>query len=264
MDEPSVPSAARTLARDSLLVAPGYVIPGIVSLIGVPVLFGLLGAANYGIWALMNSIASGVPPIATSSVEALTLRYGHRSDGGFRLRELVVSVGASAGIGAALGRIFVPDASTAAVAITGSLAVAISVYLLWMARLQSGLRFGAVSAVASIRAVIGLALAVAAAMATGSATVAVAGLATGISVTVLASAIVTNRRQLPRAPVAIQARKSSTGRLSFGLGSVVVAVGLFELSVGDRFVMATFSNLSDLGIYAAVDTVEDLILRFLP
>ena len=48
----------RPVLRDSILVAPSYVVPGVVSLLLVGLLFATLGAAQYGVWALMFALAS--------------------------------------------------------------------------------------------------------------------------------------------------------------------------------------------------------------
>src|SRR4051812_34152946 len=108
------PNAQRAL-RDSVLVAPGYLVPGIATLLGVPILFRTLGAAQYGLWSLINAIASGVPPLTTSSVEALTLRFGHRDQHDNRIRERVVAASASGALGAILAILFIPDGSVGTV-----------------------------------------------------------------------------------------------------------------------------------------------------
>ena len=257
------PNARRAL-RDSILVAPGYLVPGIATLIGVPILFRTLGAAEYGLWSLINAIASGVPPLTTSSVEALTLRFGHRDQDRRRIRERVVAASASGALGAVLAFLFIPGDSVATVVVTAALSTAVGVYLLWSANLQSGLRFGSASAVASARALLGLALAVLGAVITGSAIAAAWGLTAGFTTAVVASFFLRPPVDRTDGERAQPAPPLGTRRLSYGLGSILVAVGLFELSVGDRFILSALSGMSDVGIYAAVYTIEDLVLRLTP
>ena len=256
---------ARRVVRDTLLVAPGYLVPGMATLIGVPILFRTLGAAQYGLWSLINAIASGVPPLTTSSVEALTIRFSHREHGRHRLAEWGFATSASALLGAILAGLFVPDAPLGTLLVTASLSAAVSVYLIWIASLQARLRFGSSSTAASFRAVVGLALAIAGAVATGSAVIAALGLTAGFVIGILASFV--SRGSVDAEIVtttAAQTTRTSGGRLSYGTASIIVAVGLFVLNVGDRFLLSTLSGLAALGVYAAVYTIEDLVLRLTP
>ena len=253
---------ARRVARDTLLVAPGYLVPGMATLIGVPILFRTLGAAQYGLWSLINAIASGVPPLTTSSVEALTLRFSHREHGRHRLAEWGFATAASALLGAILAGLFVPDAPVGTLLVTASLSAAVSVYLIWIASLQAQLRFGSSSAAASFRAVVGLALAIAGAVATGSAVFAALGLAAGFMIGIVASFV--SGRPASAVTMTAQLDMPSVGRVSYGAASIIVAVGLFVLSFGDRFLLSALAGLADLGVYAAVYTIEDLVLRLTP
>lgn len=258
------PNARRSL-RDSALVAPGYIVPGIATLIGVPILFSTLGAAQYGLWSLMNAIASGVPLVTTSSMEALTLRFGHREQGRDRRWEWILSASASGALGAILAALFIPGGTPAAILATAALSAAVGAYLIWNASLQSGLRFGTSSAMASVRALLGLALAVAAAVLTGSAIVAAWGLTAGFTTAVVASYAL--RRPESERVEEIGGRSMDpipSNRLSYGLGSIIVAVGMFELAAGDRFILSAISGLSGLGVYAAIYTLQDLVLRLTP
>lgn len=258
------PNARRSL-RDSFLVAPGYIVPGIATLIGVPILFGTLGAAQYGLWSLINAIASGVPLLTTSSMEALTLRFGHRAQGRSRTWEWILSASASGALGAILAALFIPGSTPGAILATAALSAAVGVYLIWNASLQSGLRFGTSSTMASVRALLGLTLAVAGAVLTGSAIVAAWGLTAGFISAVVASHVLRRPGSQRVEEVSGQpVGRVPSSRLSYGLGSVIVAVGLFELSVGDRFILSALSGLSELGVYAAIYTLQDLILRLTP
>ena len=70
-----VRSLARRIARDSLTLAPSYVVPGIASLLMIPLLFRPLGAEGYGTWALIYAIANGIPVVTSSWLEAVS--YTH-------------------------------------------------------------------------------------------------------------------------------------------------------------------------------------------
>jgi O-antigen/teichoic acid export membrane protein len=196
-------------------------------------------------------------------MEALTLRFGHREQSRGRRWESVVSASASGALGAILAALFIPEGTVAAVLATAALSAAVGAYLIWNASLQSGLRFGTSSAMASARALFGLALAVAGAALTGSAVVAAWGLTAGFATAVAASYAL---RRPAKAKVAeVRPREPiPSNRFSYGLGSIVIAVGMFELAAGDRFILSAISGLSELGVYAAIYTLQDLVLRLTP
>jgi|GEM_PF-6517152 len=89
------------LARDIVALTPSYLVPGLASLISVPVLFSLLGASGYGLWALIFGIANGVPQLTTSWLESLILRFGHRPGHGMGA-SCYVAAGAASAVGGAL------------------------------------------------------------------------------------------------------------------------------------------------------------------
>src|SRR5215212_3054102 len=77
-DSADLRPAARGLVRlrDIGLLIPAYAVPGVASFVSVPVLFAVLGAPEYGRWALLYGIAAGVPQVTTSWLEARVLRFG--------------------------------------------------------------------------------------------------------------------------------------------------------------------------------------------
>lgn len=249
--------------RDVAFVAPGYVVPGAVSLALVPLLFATLGASEFGLWALMYAVASGVPPLTTSAVEALTLRYAHRAKGAIVREHWLVSLAATAGLGALLAVGLIPVRSTAVVSVSVILAVAIGAYLLSMAHLQSAMRFAAASLAASVRAVVGGALTIAAAVAVGTAVTAAVGMSVGFLVAIGLTSVHWSRSR-PSADGVGRHDAEPSGRLSYGSASLIIAVGLFVLAVGDRFILSFYRPLADVGVYAAVYNLLDLAIRLGP
>ena len=251
--------------RDVVALTPSYLVPGIASLVAVPVLFRLLGASGYGLYALMFAISQGVPQLSTSWLEGLILRFGHRSQAAAGPRALALAAIASAGGGLVLAAIFVPAPDPAVVVATGALTLATGGYLVVIARLQSHLRFAAVSWTASVRSVVGATAAIGAAAVYGSAVSAVVGLAIGFAIGT-ALGLLALRAGRPGGPAHENDSPDRPGddRLRYGLASAVFAVALFILSVGDRFVLSAVRPLAEVGVYAATYTVVDLVFRFAP
>ncbi len=255
------------VVRDSLLLAPSYVVPGLASLISVPVLFVLLGADGYGRWALIFGIANGVPQVTTSWLESLVLRFGHRSDQAIRGSLYVVAPVASAVAGLVLAIVFIPAASQFVAISTAILTVTVGAYLIVIARLQSLLRFGAASRVAVVRATTGAVLSIAAAAVLHESAAAALGLAAGFALGTLDGLLII-RRQGSRESVAgvegVAERSTPREMRVYGFGAAVFAAGSFILAVGDRFVLSMLRPLAEVGIYAATYTIADLVFRLGP
>ena len=270
--QPSMTSKSRgTLFRDSVAVLPTFIIPGLVSLASIPILFGLLGSRDYGRWALMYAIGNGVPQLTTSWLEAVTLRFGHRESSVGRGRVLALALVLSGVIGGAMAIVLIPGSSGSMAVVTAALTVAVGAYLVAIARLQSQLRFGTASAIASARAVAGGVASVVAAALVGSAEASIGGLALAFGLC-SAAALWTRGEERTEAewPVTIDGvEQLDPGHapprlrpyLRYGLASVVLALALFVLSVADRFILAGLRPLSDVGVYAATYAIVDLVFR---
>jgi len=262
-----------------VLLIPGYAVPGVASFLSVPLLFATLGAAEYGRWALLYGIAAGVPQITTSWLEQRLVRFGHRWGRSTDRSRVAIAVAASLVVSVALATIVVPRASMLDVAAAATLTALVSSYVLLIAALQSALAFGSISAAATVRSVLGSALGVIAAAATGSAALAIFGMAAGYAV----GEVIGWLRRSPSAaaaPTAATAPSTSAAppspepgsgegslppeRTSYGVASAVAAVGAYELSVGDRFLLAALRPLGDVGGYAATYSLIDLVGRFVP
>jgi O-antigen/teichoic acid export membrane protein len=255
----SILAGARPVLRDSALVAPSYIVPGLVSFVLVGLLFTLLGAAGYGVWALMFAVASGVPLLTTSATESLILRYRHRGPKAIDPRAIPVSLLATTLVAAVAGALLLPRGDPASIAATSVLSLSIGTYFIRVAQLRADLRFGSASILASTRAIAGGALAVLGAWIAGP-----VGGATGMAVGFLASiALSTWRTRGPDASAPPDPIPVSDQR-AYGMASMVIAVALFILSVGDRFILSVFRPLEDVGVYAAVYTIVDLIIRLAP
>lgn len=258
-------SNVSSLVGDVIALTPSYLVPGVASLITVPVLFNLLGASGYGLYALMYAIANGVPQLSTSWLEALILRFGHRSDGRAGWRAMLVAATGSAAGGMALAAVFVPGSGLPIALATGLMTLATGGYLVVIARLQSQLLFAAVSRTAAIRSVIGAVLAIAGASITGDAVVAILGLALGLGLGAAAGIRAARRGSGPIAVADAHAKPSGGDEsLRYGLASAVFAVAQFVLSVGDRFILSAVRPLAEVGVYAATYAVIDLVFRFMP
>ena len=252
-------AGARPVLRDSALVAPSYIVPGIVSFVLVGLLFTLLGAAGYGVWALMFAVASGVPLLTTSATESLILRYRHRGPSAIDPRGTPVSLLATTLIAALAGALLLPVRDPATIAATSVLSLSIATYFIRVAQLRADLRFGTASILASTRAIAGGALAVLGAWMAGPAGAA-AGMAVGFLASIALSAWPTRGRDPSPPPDPVPA----SDQRAYGLASMVIAVALFILAVGDRFILSVFRPLEEVGVYAAVYTIVDLIIRLGP
>jgi O-antigen/teichoic acid export membrane protein len=281
------------------LLIPGYAVPGVASFLSVPLLFATLGAAEYGRWALLYGIAAGVPQITTSWVEQRLVRFGHRWGRSTDRSRVALAVAASLVVSVILATIVVPRASVLDVAAAATLTALVSSYVLLIATLQSALAFGSISAAATVRSVLGSALGVVAAATTGSAALAIYGMAAGYAVGEVigwlrrapsAAAMSSSRDSAPsgasptslgtassanvvaspataRAPSTAQSLEDGSlppERTSYGVASAVAAVGAYELSVGDRFLLAALRPLGAVGGYAATYSLIDLVGRFVP
>ncbi len=259
------------LGRDSLLLAPGFVVPGVISLILIPLLFGSLGASQYGVLALILAVANGVPMLTTSWLEAVLVRFSHH--GGFETPRWVVAASliASAVVGGLVAVLFIPMPEVEVITITALFTAAVGAYLLEVARLQSLMRFSAISRGATVRSVLGGVLAVGLGVASGTASMAALGLAIGFAagtvIMLFDERRVTSR---PDASATIDDPVEGPGRTgrrelaSYGAGSLAVAGGLYILSVGDRFVLSAVRPIGEVGIYAATYGIVDLLFRLVP
>ena len=259
-----------TLVRDLVALTPSYLVPGIVSLVSVPLLFHLLGAGDYGVWALAYGISNGVPQLSTSWLEALILRFGHLPRRRSRAPLVAVATVGSAGGGALLAAVFIPGAELRVAAATGLLTLGTAAYTIVIAQLQAQLRFGVVSRVASVRSVIGAVLGVGGAAATGDVVVAILGLAGGFGVGALDGFLAarTAAGNVSAAPAAQAAGHQTPDTVAqevrYGAASGAFAIAQFVLAVGDRFILAAVRPLEDVGVYAATYAIVDLVFRFGP
>ena len=255
----SILAGARPVLRDSALVAPSYVVPGIVSFVVVGLLFTLLGAAGYGVWALMFAVASGVPLLTTSATESLILRYRHRGPNAIDSRSTPVSLIATTLVAALAGALLLPVSDLVTIAATSVLSLSIATYFIRVAQLRADLRFGSASVLASTRAIAGGALAALGAWIAGP-----AGAAAGMAVGFLAAIALSLWPRRGRDPAPSHDAMPAIDQRAYGLASMVIAVALFILSVGDRFILSMFRPLEEVGVYAAVYTIVDLIIRLAP
>lgn len=272
---------SRRIARDSLVLAPSYLVPGIATLLTIPLLFRTLAAEGYGMWALMFAIANGVPVVTSSWLEAISVRFGHRARTPTGPSRYAASVLSSCLAAAILASWLIPRADAAVVGGTVALTGAIVLYLLVQARLQARLAFGAMSRSAIVRSVGAALFAVVAAALTGSPSAAALGAAFGFAVgafvemrTIMRPAggfrpaeIAIDPGTDPRiADAGVEAIPTRWlgGELRFGAASAVVALAAYALSVGDRFVLSSLRPLAEVGAYAATYGVVDLVIRLAP
>jgi O-antigen/teichoic acid export membrane protein len=256
-----LPRGPAALRRDVFVVTPSYVVPGLATLISVPLLFQLLGAAAVGVYFLVFAVANGVPLMTGSWLEEITLRYGHRPDARIGNRHLLFSILLSMLVAAALAAVLIPTATPILVLVTATSSGAVSAYLVTIARLQSALRFGLVSVVAAGRATVGTVLAIAVAAVTGDPVAAAAGLAVGF-VAAAGLGLAAERPMTATTPTADA--PASQPLLGYGLSSSVGATALYIASVGDRFVLSNSRTLDDVGRYAAIYAIVDLGFRLVP
>jgi len=276
-----VRSLARRIARDSLTLAPSYVVPGIASLLMIPLLFRPLGAEGYGTWALIYAIANGIPVVTSSWLEAISVRFGHRPGTRAGPGLYAASVLSSCIAAAMLAWLLIPRADGAVVAASVAFTGAVVAYLLVQARLQARMAFGAMSRSAAIRAVAGAVLAVTAAFVTGAPSTAAFGAALGFGIGTLVALPAALRPvaaarpgRAPGSPTDAGAETGAGGgpgavagtggELRFGAASAVAALAAYALSVGDRFVLSSLQPLAVVGTYAATYAVIDLVIRLAP
>jgi O-antigen/teichoic acid export membrane protein len=249
------------LRRDILVVAPSYFVPGVATLVSVPLLFHVLGARGYGVYVLVFALANGVPLLTGSWLEELTLRYGHRADARIGNQHVLFSIVLSVLVGALLATALIPSATPTVIVVTAASAGAISAYLVAVARLQSALRFGMVSIVSAGRALTGTSLAVIIAAVSGDPVSAAVGLTIGF-ISTSAFGLAVARPVAARPPRSSE--RLSQPLLGYGLASAGGAAGLYLLAVGDRFVLSNSRTLEEVGRYAAIYGIVDLGFRLVP
>jgi O-antigen/teichoic acid export membrane protein len=244
---------------DLARLAPMYLIPGIASFVSAPILFALLGASEYGVLALAGAISLGIPYLTASWVESTTIRFGHiRQPSRFAAGASLLASGVAGALAAA---VVLRDQPPILWIEVGALTASIGGYLLRSAHLQSMMRFAEVSRLAAARAVVGSALAVVLGAVTRSSTGAVLGFVIGYVVVTTLTTRAT--RELEPARPAAGSPDLSGARL-FGLASMGVAIGLYLLSAGDRFVLNAFRPLSEVGVYAISYTLTEMVMRLMP
>jgi O-antigen/teichoic acid export membrane protein len=263
---PGAAALGRRIARDSLVLAPSYLVPGLASLLAIPLLFRPLGAEGYGTWALVFAIANGVPVVTSSWLEAISVRFGHRAGGGAGPLRYAASILASCVAAAVLAAWIIPAADAAIVLATVAFTGAVVVYLLVQARLQARMAFAAMSRSASVRAIAVAVLAVAAAVVTGAPAAAAVGAALGFTIgTLVALPDALRPAGAPSSPsITEEPGVGRNAELGFGAASAVIALAAYVLSVGDRFVLTSLRPLAEVGVYAATYAVVDLVLRLVP
>lgn len=259
------------VGRDSLVLAPGYVVPGAASLILIPLLFDSIGASEYGVLALILAVANGVPQLTTSWLEAVFVRFAHHR--GLETSGWVVAaaLAASGLAGALFSALFIPAPDAQVILTTTLFTAMVGGYLLVVARLQSLMRFGAISRGATLRSIVGGTLAVVLGLVFRTATMAAVGLTVGFAVGIVVM-LVDRRRTAgppddPRPGGVLAEGQRRLGRrelAAYGAGSLAVAGSLYVLSVGDRFVLSAVRPLSEVGIYAATYGIVDLLFRLAP
>jgi O-antigen/teichoic acid export membrane protein len=263
-------------AREWLTVAPAYAVPGVASFILVPVLFALLGADEYGRWVLIYGLAAGIPQLSAAWLEASTVRYGHR--GPLDPRLTVIALGASVVLASAAAAVLVPGLDAVGVATTGIYTAAIASYVLAIARLQVHLRFGSLASTAIVRSVLNALLAAVFAAVGHTAVAVAAGSTLGYLIGVALTSIPTMRlsRATPVADAADRGVGDGTNTaddeagsslatvrpsVGFAAASSAVAISVFILSVGDRFILSLFRPIGEVGVYAATYSLADLAGR---
>lgn len=260
-----------SVGRDSAVLAPSYVVPGLASLLSIPMLFATLGPAQYGILALILAVANGVPQLTTGWLEAVVVRFAHRPEFHLPVRGAITALLGSCLLGGVLSAVLIPTPDVLVAASTALLTGTIGAYLVATARLQAMLRFGTVSGGAIVRAIVGAVASVAFAVVFGTAAGAAVGFAVGFGLGT--AVLVMARSRAATAGVASQAegpvkrepQGESRGDIAgYGFGSLAVAGFLYLLSVSDRFVLSSFRPLDEVGIYAATYGIVDLVFRLVP
>ena len=260
-----------SVGRDSAVLAPSYVVPGLASLFSIPVLFAILGPAQYGILALILAVANGVPQLTTGWLEAVVVRFAHRPEFHLPLPALIAALLGSCLVAGVLSAVLIPSADVVVAASTALLTGTIGAYLVAVARLQAMLRFGTISGGAVVRAIVGSVGSVACAFAFGTAVAAAVGSAAGFGLGTAVLVLATSKPaktslDLPaegrvRREAQGQSRREITG---YGFGALAVAGFLYLLSVSDRFVLSSFRPLDEVGVYAATYGIIDLVFRLVP
>lgn len=257
-----------SVGRDSAVLAPSYVVPGLASLLSIPILFATLGPAQYGILALILAIANGVPQLTTSWLEAVVVRFAHRPEFHLPIRGVVAALLGSCVVGGVLSAVFIPMADIVMAASTALLTGTIGAYLVAIARLQALLRFRAVSGGAVVRAIVGTVGSISFAVAFGTAVAAAVGFAIGFGLGTAVLVMATRRSAMAgvaevrvKTEPPVESRRDITG---YGFGSLAVAGFLYLLSVSDRFVLSSVRPLDEVGVYAATYGMVDLVFRLVP
>lgn len=257
-----------SVGRDSAVLAPSYVVPGLASLLSIPVLFATLGPAQYGILALILAVANGVPQLTTGWLEAVVVRFAHRPEFQLPVRGVVAALLGSCLMGGVLSAVFIPAADIVVAASTALLTGTIGAYLVAIARLQALLRFRMVSVGTVVRAIVGTVGSVALAFAFGTAVAAAVGLAIGFGLgTAVLVMATSNAAKTAAAEAHVKPEPPGESRrdiAGYGLGSLAVASLLYVLSVSDRFVLSSFRPLDEVGVYAATYGIVDLVFRLVP
>lgn len=250
------------MIRDAIHMAPAYLVPGIASLLLVPSLFAILGAAAYGSWALMVALANGVALLISSWPESLTVRFGHQASSGRHGRHSIIALVGCGVAGATGAAILIPTAGAGEIAATSILSVAIGGYLLALAALQAQLRFGRLSRAATTRALAGFGLALGLAVATRSPAACVVGIALGFGAGILDAWRTSRSAQ----SIAFDNGDDVSTRhsIEYGASSMVNVTGSYILGSADKFILASLRPMAEVGIYAATYTIVDLLFRLLP
>jgi O-antigen/teichoic acid export membrane protein len=255
--------------REWITVAPAYVVPGLASLILVPVLFSVLGPGEYGRWVLIYGLAAGIPQLSATWLEASTVRFGHREK--FDRRLTAIALVASVLLASIAAAIFVPDLDALGIVTTGMYTAAVASYVLAIARLQVRLRFGSLASTAIVRSVATAGLAAAAALIGHTAVAVAAGSTLGYLIGVALTSIPargdrTAATATSRADPAASDPPSSPFEplrpsVRFAAASAVISVSVFVLAVGDRFILSVFRPIGEVGVYAATYSIADLAGR---
>ena len=262
---------------DWFLVAPAYVVPGIASFLLVPILFSVLGPGEYGRWVLVYGVAVGVPQVTSTWLETVTIRFGHRQSIDVRLTAMALALTVT--LASLVAALLVPGLDAFGILATAIYTGTIASYVLAIARLQSRQRFGSLASTAVLRSLLSAIFAVAAAFVGHSASAVAFGSAIGFLLGIVVAWIagtrhVSSRLEDKAAPVEAVKEDIPTPepapdgppRLSarFVGSSIVIAMALFALSVGDRFILSAFRPLSEVGVYAATYNMADLAGRLIP
>lgn len=245
--------------RDVARIAPTFFVPGIATFISAPILFATLGADNYGVLALGLAIAIGVPQLTSSWAESTIIRFGHVRRPSRMSEVLSLLLSGLAGMLAAA--LVLGDEPPILWIEVGALTASVGAYVLRAAHFQSMMRFSAVSRLAAYRAIVGSALAVILGLVAGGPDGAIIGFAIGFA----AVTAVTSRGHGQRQDAGPAAMASDEFKpRAFGIASMGVAISLYVLTAGDRFVLNAFRPLDEVGVYAISYTLTEMVMRLMP